>query len=48
MCDSALRSLNGFIRYVRNQPIGAAEYGTRTVAEVPVLYEADLDPAEDA
>jgi len=33
LCHSALRSLNGYIRYVRKQQQGRQEYGDRTLQE---------------
>lgn len=44
LCHSALRSLNGYIRYVRTQQQGKQEYGDRTVREDLPTYEIkDLD-----
>ncbi len=43
LCHSALRSLNGYIRYVRGQQQGKQEYGERTVREEQASYDlADL------
>lgn len=39
MCHSALRSLNGYIRFVRTQQQGKQEYGERAVKEEPLVYE---------
>ena len=39
LCHSALRSLNGYIRYVRGQQQGKQEYGQRAISE----EEPDLD-----
>lgn len=38
ICHSALRSLNGYIRYVRNQQQGKQEYGERAVKEELPTY----------
>ena len=37
LCHSALRSLNGYIRYVRGQQQGKLEYGERDVREEPSM-----------
>jgi len=43
LCHSALRSLNGYIRYVRGQQQGKQEYGERAVKEAQSPYDtADL------
>ena len=42
LCHSALRSLNGYIRYVRSQQQGKHEYGERAIKE-----EASAYPIED-
>jgi four helix bundle protein len=47
LCQSALRSLNGFIRYVRNQQKGHFEYGDRIVREESVDYGLDITISED-
>ena len=39
LCHSALRSLNGYIRFVRGQQQGKQEYGERTVREEEPTYE---------
>lgn len=39
MCHSALRSLNGYIRFVRTQQQGKQEYGERAVKEETPVYE---------
>ncbi len=39
LCHSALRSLNGYIRYVRGQQQGKQEYGQHSVREEPTTYE---------
>ncbi len=48
LCHSALRSLNGYIRFVRNQQQGRQEYGDRAVlhAEGPIydITPIPLDP----
>jgi hypothetical protein len=38
LCHSALRSLNGYIRYVRTQQQGKQEYGERAVKEDTMTY----------
>jgi four helix bundle protein len=38
LCHSALRSLNGYIRYVRGQRQGHQEYGERAVHESSPAY----------
>jgi four helix bundle protein len=38
LCHSALRSLNGYIRYVRKQQQGIQEYGDRALHEYESLY----------
>ena len=38
LCHSALRSLNGYIRYVRSQQQGKQEYGERAIKEETVTY----------
>ena len=45
-CHKALRSLNGYIRYVREHQQGRQEYGDHAVKEEPAVYsvpEAKLD-----
>lgn len=43
LCHSALRSLNGYIRYVRTQQQGKQEYGERAIKEdVPTYNINDL------
>lgn len=43
LCHSALRSLNGYIRYVRSQQQGKQEYGERAVKEdTPTYTLSDL------
>jgi four helix bundle protein len=43
MCHSALRSLNGYIRYVRSQQQGKQEYGSQAIREEPAAYRiADI------
>ncbi|GAB4399644.1 MAG: hypothetical protein OHK003_24190 [Anaerolineales bacterium] len=44
LCHSALRSLNGYIRYVRGQQQGRQEYGERVLKEDAPQYKFnDLD-----
>jgi len=38
LCHSALRSLNGYIRYVRKQQQGRQEYGDRALHEESLPY----------
>jgi len=38
LCHSALRSLNGYIRYVRSQQQGKQEYGERALKEDTTTY----------
>ncbi|MCB0244578.1 MAG: four helix bundle protein [Anaerolineae bacterium] len=47
LCHQALRSLNGYIRYVRNQQQGRTEYGARYVAEDPLVYHLFQDESQD-
>ncbi len=46
-CHSALRSLNGYIRYLRKQQQGRAEYGNRAVHEELADYHIPLAPPPD-
>jgi four helix bundle protein len=47
LCHRALRSLNGYIRYVRRQQQGRQEYGDRfTVHEQAPPYSALVSPSE--
>jgi len=39
LCNSALRSLNGYIRFVRTQQQGKQEYGERAVKEESPTYD---------
>ncbi len=41
LCSSALRSLNGYIRYVRTQQQGKQEYGERAIKEEADIYNAE-------
>ena len=44
LCHSSLRSLNGYIRFVRGQQQGKQEYGERVAREEQSTYEIpDLD-----
>ena len=45
LCHSALRSLNGYIRYVRAQQQGKQEYGERAIKEEGASYTADDLPS---
>jgi four helix bundle protein len=45
LCHSALRSLNGYIRYVRTQQQGKQEYGDKAIKEVTTTYHfEEFDP----
>ena len=46
LCHSALRSLNGYIRYVRSQQQGKQEYGDRAVKDDAATYSVSDLPAE--
>jgi four helix bundle protein len=43
LCHSALRSLNGYIRYVQAQQQGKQEYGERAIKEEPPIYNIEDD-----
>jgi four helix bundle protein len=43
LCHSALRSLNGYIRYVRTQQQGRQEYGDRAIREAGLEYHITLE-----
>jgi four helix bundle protein len=45
LCHSALRSLNGYIRYVRTQQQGKQEYGERAVKEEIPSYDTYILPS---
>ncbi len=47
LCHSALRSLNGFIRYVRGQQRGNKEYGDKAVRDESLHYNVDINPSPD-
>ena len=38
LCHAALRSLNGYIRYVRTQQQGKQEYGDKAIKEEATTY----------
>jgi four helix bundle protein len=42
LCHAALRSLNGYIRYIREQQKGHKEYGTEVVREENSIYDVDI------
>jgi len=42
-CHSALRSLNGYIRFVRTQQQGCQEYGTKAAHDETAPYLASVD-----
>ena len=44
LCHSGLRSLNGYIRYVRRQQQGRQEYGDRMLSEERSLYVVISEP----
>lgn len=46
LCHSALRSLNGYIRYVRGQQQGKQEYGERAVKEDSPTYTLSDLPSD--
>ena len=46
LCHSALRSLNGYIRYVRTQQQGKQEYGERAVKEDMPIYNIENEHDE--
>ena len=46
LCHSALRSLNGYIRYVRTQQQGKQEYGERSVKEEAPTYSVSDFPSD--
>ncbi len=45
LCHHALRSLNGYIRYVKEQHQGIQEYGGRVMKEESLPYSIDEDHA---
>lgn len=47
LCHSALRSLNGYIRYVRKQRRGRQEYGDKSIREDNPPYVANFEPSMD-
>jgi four helix bundle protein len=47
LAHSALRSLNGYIRYVRKQQRGNEEYGNHAVREIRPIYITIPDPPTD-
>jgi four helix bundle protein len=47
LCHSALRSLNGYIRYVRGQQQGKHEYGERALKEGGPVYNISDLPVEE-
>jgi len=46
MCHGALRSLNGYIRYVRQQAQGRQEYGDRALHEERAIYVIPPEPGD--
>ena len=46
LCHAALRSLNGYIRYVRSQQQGKQEYGERALKEDGAVYAITELPIE--
>ena len=47
LCHNALRSLNGYIRWVRGQQQGQQEYGHRAFHEEETVYETALTSADE-
>jgi four helix bundle protein len=47
LCHNALRTLNGYIRYVRGQRQGHQEYGDRAVREDSPEYTVPPEPTID-
>jgi four helix bundle protein len=47
LCHAALRSLNGYIRYVRKQQQGRQEYGDHMLREESPAYAITLDLQEE-
>jgi four helix bundle protein len=47
LCHSALRSLNGYIRYVRKQQQGRQECGDRVLQDGSIAYEIIPDLPEE-
>ncbi|MEA2008399.1 MAG: four helix bundle protein [Chloroflexota bacterium] len=45
LCSNAVRALNGYIRYVRNQKRGQKEYGDHAVSDEVASYETDFTPS---
>jgi len=46
LCHSALRALNGYIRYVRGQQQGKQEYGERSIKEDAATYSLSDLPSD--
>jgi four helix bundle protein len=46
LCHSAMRSLNGYIRYIRNQRQGIQEYGDKVIREENAIYLAESAPSD--
>jgi four helix bundle protein len=46
ICHAALRSLNGYIRYVRSQQQGKQEYGERAIKEETATYSISDLPSD--
>ncbi|MEA3351116.1 MAG: four helix bundle protein, partial [Chloroflexota bacterium] len=47
LCGNAVRTLNGYIRYVRKQKRGIQEYGKRSIREDDAFYDAEISSDED-
>ena len=47
LCHNALRSLNGYIRWVRGQQQGHQEYGNRAFHEEDPVYEIAITSANE-
>jgi four helix bundle protein len=48
ICGNAIRSLNGYIRYVRAQQQGHQEYGNHAIHENYPPYSMDVNPSLDS
>ena len=47
LCHQAIRSLSGYVRYVRTQKQGQQEYGDRVLREDGPTYEVTVNPFDD-
>ncbi|MDI6768702.1 MAG: four helix bundle protein [Anaerolineales bacterium] len=48
LCYNALRTLNGYIRYVRVQQQGSQEYGNRAIHEEHALYDTSFTEGSES